>query len=184
MILSEQSGEDYHHLIQARIAKPLGLQDSGVTLDEEQQSRLATGYRSYLHLGPYYLAQQAASWNFPNCLAAAGGLRSTASDMLVFLKANMGQLSSDLTPVLQQSHQPLFATEEIQIGMGWFHDTLPTSDEPIIWHNGGTGGYRSFIGFTANGRFGVCVLSNSTRSVDTIGYTLLENLIAERPMIT
>jgi len=31
---------------------------------------------------------------------------------------------------------------------------------PIIWHNGGTGGYRSFIGFEPRGKCGIVVLVN------------------------
>ncbi len=43
-----------------------------------------------------------------------------------------------------------------------------------MWHNGGTGGYHSFIGFDQKRRKGVVVLSNSTNDIDDIGPHLLE----------
>src|SRR5262249_6834073 len=45
-----------------------------------------------------------------------------------------------------------------------------------LWHNGGTGGYRSFVGFVAETRVGVALLSNSANGVDAIGMSLLKRL--------
>jgi len=51
-----------------------------------------------------------------------------------------------------------------------------SSDKGIIWHNGGTGGYRSFIGFSPDSHKGVVILSNTAADVDDLGFaTLLEN---------
>jgi hypothetical protein len=33
-------------------------------------------------------------------------------------------------------------------------------DEPMYWHNGGTGGYNSFMGFTKKHKTGVLMLAN------------------------
>ena len=43
----------------------------------------------------------------------------------------------------------------------------------MVWHNGGTGGYHSFIGFDPKARRGVVVLSNSANDIDDIGRHLL-----------
>ncbi len=48
------------------------------------------------------------------------------------------------------------------------------TNREIIWHNGGTGGFHSFVGFDKNKRIGVVVLSNSTNDIDDIGLHLLE----------
>ena len=45
---------------------------------------------------------------------------------------------------------------------------------PVLWHNGGTGGFRSFVGFVKETETAVAVLSNSSRSVDAIGFRILE----------
>lgn len=43
-------------------------------------------------------------------------------------------------------------------------------------HNGGTWGFRSFVGLDLDARLGVAVLSNRARSVDRLGLRLLERL--------
>ena len=48
-----------------------------------------------------------------------------------------------------------------------------TSRSGIIWHNGETGGYRSFIGFTADRRHGVVILSNTAVDLDDLGFATL-----------
>jgi hypothetical protein len=44
----------------------------------------------------------------------------------------------------------------------------------VVWHNGGTGGYHSFVGFDRKRGVGVVVLSNSTNDIDDIGFHLVD----------
>jgi D-alanyl-D-alanine-carboxypeptidase/D-alanyl-D-alanine-endopeptidase len=57
----------------------------------------------------------------------------------------------------------------MRIGLGWM-----TTNKGIVWHNGGTGGYRSFMGFTADGRHGVVILTNTAAEVDELGFAALD----------
>lgn len=61
----------------------------------------------------------------------------------------------------------------LEIALGWHIWTL--DGQEILWHNGGTGGYRSWIGFDPKSRTGVVVLSNTSTAagVDDIGLHLL-----------
>jgi hypothetical protein len=61
-----------------------------------------------------------------------------------------------------------------QIGLAWI--ITKSSVDEIIWHNGGTVGYRSFVGYDARTRVGVVVLSNTytDSGVDDIGMHLLD----------
>jgi CubicO group peptidase (beta-lactamase class C family) len=59
------------------------------------------------------------------------------------------------------------------IGLNWLSTHAGT--DTIVWHNGGTGGYRTFIGFEASRKMGVVVLTNSTGAgADDIGFHLLD----------
>jgi serine-type D-Ala-D-Ala carboxypeptidase/endopeptidase len=49
-----------------------------------------------------------------------------------------------------------------------------TTDKGIIWHNGGTGGYRSFLGFTSDRKRGVVVLTNTFADPDDLGFATLD----------
>jgi CubicO group peptidase (beta-lactamase class C family) len=75
-------------------------------------------------------------------------------------------------------------TPGLEIALGWHVLSLPggPSGREIVWHNGGTGGYRCFIGFDPSERTGVVVLSNmfTNAGVDDIGRHLLD---ASLPLI-
>jgi serine-type D-Ala-D-Ala carboxypeptidase/endopeptidase len=62
-------------------------------------------------------------------------------------------------------------------------DDKQSSGHSIVWHNGGTGGYRSFLGYDAEARVGVVVLSNTftVSGVDDIGMHLLDPHFPLRP---
>lgn len=51
---------------------------------------------------------------------------------------------------------------------------LRLSGRDIIWHNGGTGGYRSFLGFDPIAGHGVVILSNANVSVDDLGFHFID----------
>jgi hypothetical protein len=61
----------------------------------------------------------------------------------------------------------------MEIAYAWH--IITKDDRSIIWHNGGTGGYRTFIGFDPKTRTGVVVLSNTSTAegADDIGRHLL-----------
>jgi len=64
------------------------------------------------------------------------------------------------------------AGPSMTIGLGWH---VFEGAQQIVWHNGGTGGYRTFAGYSpATGR-GVVVLSNSSHSADDIGLHILDS---------
>ena len=87
--------------------------------------------------------------------AAAAGLTRTALDS-----------AFRLTEAVEFDAGPT-----MRIGLAW-HIMGPDS-AAVFWHNGGTGGYHSFIGFDPRRRIGVVVLSNSTLTVDDIGFHVL-----------
>jgi CubicO group peptidase (beta-lactamase class C family) len=44
----------------------------------------------------------------------------------------------------------------------------------MVWHGGGTGGYRALIAFEPATRLGIVLLSNSATGADDIGFHLLD----------
>jgi CubicO group peptidase (beta-lactamase class C family) len=163
-ILSLRAGKDYETLVWTRIAQPLKMNSTRIKLTSEMQTRLATGHDVAL--------QPVPNWDLPT-LAGAGALRSTANDMLKFVAANLGLQKSPLLKAMQMTHQSRHdtGTPDLEIGLNWH--ILKKFDSVMVWHNGGTGGYHSFIGFDQRQRRGVVVLSNSANDVDDIGFHLL-----------
>jgi len=60
--------------------------------------------------------------------------------------------------------------------MGTIVRILERAPGGILWHNGGTGGYRSFIGYNPTTRVGVVALANASTNVgtDDLGRHLLD----------
>jgi D-alanyl-D-alanine-carboxypeptidase/D-alanyl-D-alanine-endopeptidase len=161
--LSLKAGMSYEALVTRRILEPLQMKDTAITLRPDLRSRLAQGHDS--------AGRAVANWDLPT-LAGAGALRSTTNDMLKFLAANLagaGPLAAELRTT-HESRRSL-GTPDGSIGLGWL--LRRAFGVEIVWHNGGTGGYHSFIGFDPKTGDGVVVLHNSAASIDDIGFHLI-----------
>ena len=263
-VLALRAGRPFEGLLAERVLRPLGLADTGITLSADQAARLAPG-----HTGK---GEPTPNWDIPS-LAGAGALRSTAAEMLTFLRANLDPPGTPAGAALRACHaprpvawwrrvgvgvlagprtgvrvaadpagrpcaarefevpgrvlpagagrprvegllgggvdggrgvgwQPAAGELVVGVGAGWrvrahlprsrrARRRLPPPARPgaagvaggavgpggtALWHNGGTGGYRSFIGFVVEKQVGVAVLSNSANEVDSIGMGLLKCL--------
>jgi D-alanyl-D-alanine-carboxypeptidase/D-alanyl-D-alanine-endopeptidase len=166
-VLARRAGMDYEVLVRSRICEPLGMNSTRITLTPEMKARLAVGHNQSMEAVP--------NWDSPT-LAGAGALRSTANDLLTFLAANLGYTKSPLAPAMAAMLNVRRPTgvPGLEIALGWHIFT--TNGKEIVWHNGGTGGYRSFIGFDPKAGVGVVVLSNASTAagVDDIGRHLLD----------
>jgi CubicO group peptidase (beta-lactamase class C family) len=164
-VIALKAGKSYEALVVERICRPLKMDSTRIHLDAKLKARLAPGHTETL--------SPQANWDLPT-LAGAGALRSTVNDLLRFVSANLGLADTALTPTLRKSHAVRFrgAAPDLDMALGWHIGRKFGAD--IIWHNGQTGGYHSFIGLAPTKRRGVAVLSNCANSIDDIGLHLLE----------
>ncbi len=165
--LSQRDGHDYETMLRTRVLSPLGMKSTAVALTPEMKARLAVG-----HLGS---GEPTANWDLA-VLSGAGALRSTANDMLTFLAANLGYAKTPLADAMtaQLGIRRPAGGPNAEIAYNWFIQTK--NGRSIVWHNGGTGGYRSFAGFDREARTGVVVLTNisTPAGADDIGRHLLD----------
>lgn len=158
--LAQSEHTTYGDLVARKVLEPLGMTMSGTAFSDKMRAHLAPGHDES--------GKPAKNWDI-DALAGAGAIRSTANDMLRYLKANMGAPTSPLTPAMKFAQQPRADVgPAARIGLAWM-----TTDKGIVWHNGGTGGYRSFVGFTSDGRHGVVVLTNTAIEADDLGFATL-----------
>ena len=162
--LSLAAGRSYEELVRERVSAPLGMTNTSIALTPWMRDHLALGHDPQ--------GQVVANWDLPT-LAGAGALRSTVIDMLKFLDANLNPERGPLrraVALAQREHAA--ATPSMSIGLAWL--IMRTGADTIVWHNGGTGGYRSFVGFVPSRRLGVVVLTNSGGAgADDIGMHVL-----------
>ncbi len=159
-ILEMKTGQSYEALLKDRITKPLGMAHTTLTLSDSKKAQFVQGHDSERN--------PASSWEFQS-LAGAGAIRSTVNDLMLYLKAQMGKAPKSLTKAMQRTQQPTFSEKERQIGLGWFID-----NEGWYYHNGGTGGFTSFAGFSPQRQMAIVVLSNASARVDSFCQQLIE----------
>ena len=166
-VLARRAGTTYEELLISRISKPLGMDSTVVTVPAAMKSRFAAGHDAQLRTVPY--------WNLPT-LTGAGAIRSTANDLLTFLAALLGFRPSPLAPSMAAMFDDRRPTgmPGLEIALGWH--ILARDGLEIVWHNGGTGGFRSFVGYLPQSRLGVVVLSNAETDagIDDIGIHVLD----------
>ena len=166
--LARAAGRPYEQLVRERICRPLGMPDTVITPSSEQTARLATGYTRR--------GRPAPPLQLP-ALAGAGALRSTAADLLCLLRANLDPARTPLAAELERTQRPrLRMAKRMEVGLGWLIAHPPGAAGPMLWHNGGTSGFRSFAALARETGTAVVVLSNTARSVDRLGLRLLKAL--------
>lgn len=165
-LLAQRAGMSYATLVRSRITDRLGMASTHALLDSDLKSRAAAGYSAALDAVP--------PLDIP-VIDGAGAMRSTANDMLTFIADEMGVTETPLHAAMSDALATRRPTgmSGVEIALGW-HITTGLGHE-IVWHNGGTPGFRSFVGFDRARKVGVVVLSNSgvLEGVDDIGMWVL-----------
>lgn len=260
--LAVKAGQPFEKLMAERVLRPLGMSDTAVTLNDDQKSRVAAGHDEQ--------GKPTSNWDTP-ALGGAGALRSTVTEMLTFLQANLTPAATPLRQALETCHsdrpvawwrripvgagpavalaavslllqwavpippgswkflaayllpvgaallwkgfwagvwaavtvwlgslalwgwsfgwQPAGATYLFGLGaIGYSAGYLPPTRRVMLgwqganvggsklwWHNGGTGGYASFVAFARHPNVAVAVLANTATSVDDLGGKLLDH---------
>jgi len=112
-------------------------------------------------------------WDKTNLIAPAGAISSTAEDLLAYAKANM----YDEKPYLSLCHQK-YTNKSKNTDMGLVWELLNIKNNHVIWDDGGTGCFASFLGFNKEKRTAAVVLSNYiSMGINKIGFSILENML-------
>lgn len=102
-------------------------------------------------------------WSENDGYMPAGAIVSTISDVMTYTNLHM----TEALPYLKMGHEPLadgvtppqyekMGLRADSIGTGWIIDER----NGIIWHNGATSNFNSYVGFDKENQIGVVILSN------------------------
>ncbi|HEX6557924.1 MAG TPA: serine hydrolase domain-containing protein [Longimicrobiales bacterium] len=174
-VLALRAGQSYEAMVRARILEPLRMTHTAITLTPQLQSQLALGHNP--------AGDIVANWDLPT-LAGAGAIRSTALDMLRFLRAYLHTATASqplgAAMALAQRERAPTTIPNMGIGLNWH--VRHAGADTIVWHNGGTAGYRSFAGFVPSKGIAVVILTNSGGAgADDLGFHLLSPSLALTP---
>lgn len=172
--LAARSGASYEELVRARIAAPLGMRDTAITLSPRMAEHLARGHDG--------AGKPTGLWDL-GAMEGAGALRSTGHDLLAYVGAHMHPPSGSLSRALAAVARPQRPTddERRRIGLAWQVESRQGRE--IVWHNGMTGGSSAFVGFTGDGERGVVVLTNIARDVSEIAFAALLPEATAKPQL-
>ncbi|HYN66368.1 MAG TPA: serine hydrolase domain-containing protein [Ornithinibacter sp.] len=158
--LASAAGTTYADLLRDRLTGPLGMAATSVPATPAELGPAAVAGRSRR-------GRPAQAWTGEG-LGPAGGIRSTAEDLGLLLRA----LLDGSAPGLAALEPVRRFTGPLRIGAAWL--TLDRRGTLLTWHNGGTGGFRSVVVLDRAAGAGVALVSATARSVDRAGFALLE----------
>jgi len=161
-ILERKSGSSFESLIVNRICKPLGMDHTSVTLNDAAQKNFAQGYNE--------TGEMTAPWDLAS-LKGSGAIRSTLNDMIKYTRAQM-EIKGPLRKAITLSHQPTYIGKDQSMGLGWRINR--SGQHTYLHHSGGTGGFRSIVGFDTDRQVAIIILSNAAEDVTTIGERFLK----------
>lgn len=164
-ILERKTGLAFQDLIKRDITHPLNMHATFVQIPDDRKKELATGYNERgMETSPWELAS----------LKGSGAISSTLMDMVSYTQAQLTGRPA-LAKAIALSHRPTFHSNSQDMALGWRIQQL--GKQHYLHHAGGTGGFRSFVGFSKEKQVGIIILSNTAEEVVMIGETLLRRLI-------
>ena len=146
-LVATATGKTWEEQVNSEILQPLGMADTTLRPTPEQQKRLAQGHNR--------AGQNAPRWPV-FAWYAAGGLRSTAHDMISFGEANLGYnevngkpVSTELIAAMQLAQKPIYTIRNgpNKQAMAWVNNMVGGNSNVhhVIMKNEGTSGFGDAI---------------------------------------
>jgi len=176
-IIEKVTGNSWEHEIESRIIQPLDLKDTTCAIDDIKKAvtvpvylKTSDGYMNLLE-DPFY-SQVSASVGW-----AAGGIASSASDLMTFASALFdGRLVSKET--LELMSQPV--GNEGRRAWGFGGGPITVGGHKAFAMGGGSVGYHAFFIGTLDGRFIVTALVNTDEGdVESPSMDVLKSIIQQ-----
>ena len=161
--IAAAAGVGYGQLVRGRIADPLGLDVFYTPANPKE-------LRPDALTGTSRFGRERQPWT-GEAVGPAGGIRASIQAMARLTAALLDGSApglSALDPIMEFAG---VAGRTVHIGAGWI--TLDHDGRTVTWHNGGTGGFRSWLGLDRAAGAGVVILTATAMTVDRSGFELL-----------
>jgi CubicO group peptidase (beta-lactamase class C family) len=151
----------YEQALRERILQPLGMTE---TLLVTRRADLPVDRA----VGRLHSGAARSEWISAGYAPAGIGVWSTTTDLARLVGA---LLRAEAPGVAATRARAATDSPAEQTGLGWFISA--TRGRTVTWHNGGTGGFRTFVGYDVAARRGIVVLAATDQFVDDAALTLL-----------
>jgi serine-type D-Ala-D-Ala carboxypeptidase/endopeptidase len=160
-ILERIYGLTYEDLVRTRIAMPLGMRDTAITLSPDQARRRVMGYD----------AKGVAMPDNPEAIGAAGALHSTLDDMLKYAAWQMAESDA----AVRLSHQSYTGDGSYQAGLNW--QMINSDGRRVIWQSGNIEGFHSYCIVEPELELGLVALFNQADGQSNPAHDVMINAI-------
>ena len=168
--VARRAGVDFETLLRQRLFEPLGM-DTAHVARRPEGVRAAGGHAAN--------GLPAAAWTFQTDLAGVGGVRATLDDMVHYVQGNLDPSGTPLQAAIELAQQPV--SEQPPMAMNWM--VVPVAGRSVLMHEGGTGGFSSFVSVDREAGRGVVILSDTSWSaVGNLGSLGLHLVDASLPL--
>lgn len=148
--VARRAGTDFESLLDTRLFTPLGM--AGAYVNKPPKGvRAAQGHTPN--------AKPTPAWTFKTDLAGVGGVRATLDDMVRYVQGQLGAAPEPLASALARGQVPVNPDARPVLAMNWM--LAPLNGHTWHVHEGGTGGFSSFVAFDRKRQRGVVVLSDT-----------------------
>jgi CubicO group peptidase (beta-lactamase class C family) len=164
IILESVYGKSYNEILFEKILLPLNMNQSFVHFKED---------KSILTAGLDRSGSQVTPWEF-NSFTGSEGIKSSLSDLVKFVRANLGTIDVSLTSILDDNFEEDHTSfnDKIVVSTGWQIFKINKRLNAAL-HTGSTSGHSAFVGMIRETDTAVIVLSNSTFGTKDLGMLVL-----------
>jgi CubicO group peptidase (beta-lactamase class C family) len=169
LILERQNHKSYEDLLIEKICTLLGLSKTKISLNSNDSSNYAVGYNTYGFETHY--------WDDLNAFKGAGAIKSNAKDLISYGKTILNHESSLLKTQIDSCLNVTYENNDLRMASGWLN--LKFNGYECIFHDGGTGGFNSYIVINKEKNIVFVILFNNTPSSKTENcfFELVEEVI-------
>ena len=180
IVARSEHATDWNTVLRQELFQPLRMTDSSTTAEEiEAAPDHAQGHR----WAPDGTVEVPFTPLFPYAYGGAGDMNSTVEDLAHWLRLQLRDGSFEEERIVSPENLAATRTARVGIGekafyaMGWI--SVQTPNGRVIWHNGGTPSFGSYVGFAPEKDVGVVVLTNEENIgfPDAVGAWVMDRLL-------
>ena len=179
LIVAKAAGApDWNAVLRTELLEPLGMKDSSYTAAAIAAApNHAEGYR----WAPTGMTELPFTQVFPYDYGGAGDINSNVEDMAHWVRLQLGNGSFEGKRIVSAESMAAARTPKVAVSdkafyaLGWIIQQTPNGN--IVWHNGGTSGFGSYVGLLLDKGVGVIILANAVGFPDAIGAWAMDRIV-------
>jgi CubicO group peptidase (beta-lactamase class C family) len=171
---------DWNRVLRQELLDPLGMKETSTTVEAiEAAANHATGH----HWTPAGTTEASFTPIVPYHVGAAGDINSTVEDMARWVRLQLASGTFEGRRLVSPENLAVTRTPKVAINdqvsyaLGWIIQQTPNGN--IVWHNGSTDVFGSYVGMVPDRNVGVIILTNENNVgfPDALGLWLLNRIL-------